>query len=81
MSVAEQFDFFEDETITALKADILALKTSQEKVRRNLFAKHGDVVKMLLELLERIEQLEGKKDNYETNTCNTEQQETINLDG
>ena len=64
MSLAEQFDFFEDESITALKAEVLALKTSQEKVRRNLFAKHGDVVKMLLELLERIEQLEGKKNEF-----------------
>ncbi len=61
MSLAEQFDLFRDEDLCALDARVLALEKSQDKVRKNLFAKHGDVVKMLLEILHRVEQLEGKR--------------------
>lgn len=60
MTVAEQFDFFEDPSITQLRAE---MKESIRKTQKNLFAKHGDMVKMLLELLHRVEQLEGKKDD------------------
>jgi hypothetical protein len=59
MTVAEQFDFFEDPAITALRSE---MKESIRKTQKNLFGKHGDLVKMLLELLHRVEQLEGSKD-------------------
>ncbi len=63
MTVAEQFDFFEDPSITAIKAEVASVRESMRKTQKNLFGKHGDLVKMLLELLARVEQLEGKKDD------------------
>jgi hypothetical protein len=62
MTVAEQFDLFEDPSITRLEAEITAVRESIRKTQKSLFGKHGDLVKMLLELLNRVEQLEGKRD-------------------
>jgi hypothetical protein len=57
-----QFDLFETETLSALKSDVAAQKESLRKIQKKLFGQHNDMVKMLLELLARIEQLEGKRD-------------------
>lgn len=65
MTVAEQFDLFEDPSISRLEAEIAAVKESVRKTQKSLFGKQGDLVKMLLELLTRVEQLEQKRD--ETN--------------
>ncbi len=62
MTLAEQRDFFEDHYITELKEQVAEIKSSTEKVRKSIFGKHADVVKMLLEILHRVEQLEGRKD-------------------
>lgn len=59
MTTSPQYDLFEDPVITSLREEV---KESIRKTQKNLFAKHNDVVKMLLDLLIRIEQLEGKKD-------------------
>lgn len=59
MTTSPQYDLFEDPVITQLREEV---KESIRKTQKNLFAKHNDVVKMLLDLLFRIEQLEGKKD-------------------
>lgn len=53
-----QLDFFADDDITALKEEIKRLKESNEKVRKSLFAKHGELAKNYLELLSRMEILE-----------------------
>lgn len=60
MTTSHQYDLFEDVAISQLREE---LKESIRKTQKNLFAKHGDVVKMLLELLYRVEQLEGKNEN------------------
>lgn len=57
MTTSHQLELFEDPAISQLRAEV---KESIRKTQKNLFAKHGDVVKMLLELLYRIERLEGK---------------------
>lgn len=53
-----QLDFFADDNITALKEEVKRLKDSNEKVRKSLFAKHGELAKNYLELLCRMEILE-----------------------
>jgi len=62
MTTSHQYDLFEDPVITSLREEV---KESIRKTQKNLFSKHNDVVKMLLELLVRIENLEGKKDEKE----------------
>lgn len=53
-----QLDFFADDETTALKEEVKRLKESNEKVRKSLFAKHGELAKNYLELLYRMELLE-----------------------
>ncbi len=60
MTTSHQFDIFEDPALSQLRSEV---KESIRKTQKNLFAKHEDVVKMLLDLLYRIEQLEGKRDD------------------
>lgn len=60
MTTSHQYDLFEDPAITSIREEV---KESIRKTQKSLFSKHNDVVKMLLDLLVRIEQLEGKKDS------------------
>jgi hypothetical protein len=53
-----QLDFFRDEDSNSLKEEVKRLKESNEKVRKSLFAKHGELAKNYLELLSRLEVLE-----------------------
>lgn len=61
MALLLQYDIFEQECITELKAELASEKESKRKMQKKLFAMHNDMVKMLFELLHRIEQLEGKR--------------------
>lgn len=69
MTTSPQYDLFEDPIYSELKARIEALeekcaKDSEllRKIQKSLFGKNADIVKMLLDLLARTEQLEGKRD-------------------
>lgn len=56
-----QLDFFKDEKeieIDGLKQQVKEMDTSLHKVRKGLFAKHGDLAKLYLDLLNRLEILE-----------------------
>lgn len=64
MSLAPQYDLFEDIVISELKAEIAAERESKRKMQKKLFAQMGDMTKMLFELYARIEQLEGKRNEH-----------------
>jgi hypothetical protein len=55
-----QLDFFEnnDCEIVKLKQEFAAIKESTNKVRRGLFARHGELSKLYLELNDRLSVLE-----------------------
>lgn len=56
---AIQLDFFEDnDELTMLKKEIILLRESQHKVRKNLFAKHSELAKMYMENVERLDNIE-----------------------
>lgn len=54
-----QLDFFLDADTQAMKDEITKLRESNEKVRKSLFAKHGELAKNYLDLLTRLEILES----------------------
>jgi len=58
--MAYQLDFFTEEKseIDYLREDFKQVKESSEKVRKSLFAKHGELAKKYLELHERMQILE-----------------------
>jgi len=53
-----QLDFFEAEETEILRAEIAKLKESNDKVRKALFAKHGELAKNYVDLLFRLEIIE-----------------------
>jgi hypothetical protein len=53
-----QLDFFEDRKTQIFKEEVKKLKDSNEKVRKSLFAKHGELAKNYLDLLSRMDILE-----------------------
>lgn len=53
-----QLDFFQDDEIVILKYEMKKLKESNDKVRKSLFAKHGELAKNYMDLLQRMEILE-----------------------
>lgn len=53
-----QQDFFTNTDTNVLKEEVKQLKESNEKVRKSLFAKHGELAKSYLELLCRLQTLE-----------------------
>ncbi len=53
-----QSDFFTDVDTQTLKEEVKKLKESNEKVRKSLFAKHGELAKNYMELISRLELLE-----------------------
>jgi len=55
-----QLDFFEDKSeIDLLRDEIKELRLSNEKVRKSLFAKHGELSKKYIELHNRLQVLEN----------------------
>ncbi len=58
MSVV-QLDFFEKKSeIELLEEELRAVKLSNDKVRKAMFARHGELAKMYLDLLGRLEIIE-----------------------
>ncbi len=54
-----QLDFFpEDQEIKELKKTITEVKVSSDKVRRGLFARHGELSKMYIDLANRLDIIE-----------------------
>jgi|WetSurMetagenome_2_1015567.scaffolds.fasta_scaffold1219918_1 hypothetical protein len=53
-----QLDLFEQDEDVLLRKEIEKIKISTEKVRKSLFAKHGDLSKLYIELDHRLGILE-----------------------
>lgn len=53
-----QLDLFEKDITFELKTEIQKLKESNEKVRKSIFAKHGELFKNYINLLERMDIIE-----------------------
>lgn len=53
-----QLEFFETDEVQLLKQEVMTLKNSNEKVRRALFARHGELAKNYINLVSRLEILE-----------------------
>ena len=53
-----QLDFFEDDEVLRLRMEIEKVKVSNDKVRKSLFGKNGDLVKKYIELDERMKVIE-----------------------
>lgn len=50
MSLAIQYDLFEEQSeINDLRKELLAVKASNDNVRKGMFARHNELMKMLLE--------------------------------
>ncbi len=55
----QQLDLFDEETeICLLRKEVQELKTSLDKVRKGIFAKHGDLAKMYMNVDQRMEIIE-----------------------
>jgi hypothetical protein len=66
-----QLDLFEKKTeVDCLKEEIRYLRNSQEKTRRSLYARHGELAKKYLELHTRLSILERNicKSDYDYRT-------------
>lgn len=63
-----QLDFFDNEDTHLLRKEIQKLKESNERVRKSLFAKHGELARNYLELLQRLDVLERNLCRGVTNT-------------
>jgi len=50
-----QLDFLKNEENQNFEAQLQTIKTTTEKVRKSLFAKHGELTKKYLDLLYRME--------------------------
>ena len=53
-----QLDFFEETEMSILKQDVEDIRGSAAKVRKSLFAKHGELAKKYAELEIRLDILE-----------------------
>jgi hypothetical protein len=62
-----QLDFFPEDDLVILRRELIKVKESNEKVRRALFARHGELAKSYLDLLQRLTILEKNicKGQYE----------------
>ncbi len=58
--IIKQYDLFEDvrSEKDMLKEEIQAIKDSSDKVRKGIFAKHGQLAKMYLDINNRLEIIE-----------------------
>ena len=71
----EKSDF--DLKLELLEQKLDAVKTSSDKVRRGLFARHGDLSKCYIEALSRIEELEGEVARLRRNVNDTTTQQWL----
>jgi hypothetical protein len=53
-----QLEFFEIPEIEVLRNDVRFVKESSDKVRKSLFARHGELARKYMELHERLQILE-----------------------
>jgi len=53
-----QLDLFEPDEVSMLRSEVVKVRSSNEKVRKSLFAKNSELMKMYLELDERLKILE-----------------------
>jgi hypothetical protein len=53
-----QLTFFPEDEVHELRKELVKVKTSNEKVRRAMFARHGELAKMYTDLLDRLEIIE-----------------------
>jgi hypothetical protein len=54
-----QLDFFQEKTeVELLRDEVRGLSESNTKVRKSLFARHGELAKLYLDLLSRMEVIE-----------------------
>lgn len=53
-----QLDFFPEDDLVLLRRELIKVKESNEKVRRAMFARHGELAKSYLDLLQRLTVLE-----------------------
>ncbi len=59
-----QLDFFEDvDSVEFFKKELITIVKSQDNLRRGLFARHGDLCKMIMGLREEVEGLKLEIDN------------------
>lgn len=66
MSAVIQFDLFHEVTeMDVVRAEVNALKESQDKVRNGMFARHSALWKLIMELQKEIEELKIKLQNNE----------------
>lgn len=58
--MAAQLDFFQAELsdVESLRLDFMSVKESGDKVRKGIFARHGELARMYMELHERMQVLE-----------------------
>jgi Trm5-related predicted tRNA methylase len=65
-----QLDFFTEMTETEeLREEIRQLRASHEKIRKSLYARHGELAKKYCEIHERLQVLEHNicRNNFNTN--------------
>lgn len=53
-----QLDLFEKEETEIIRGELQKVKESNDKVRKSLFAKHGELVKNYIDLQSRLEIIE-----------------------
>jgi hypothetical protein len=60
MTITCQLEFFPTETneIECLKEDVKSVKESTDKVRKSIFARHGELARKYMELNERMQIIE-----------------------
>jgi hypothetical protein len=60
MATAYQLEFFEDKKseIDFIKDDVKMVRESNEKVRKSMFARHGELARKYAELSERMQIIE-----------------------
>lgn len=58
MMVAIQYDFFEEKSdLNDLKKEVTEIRKSADNVRRGIFARHGELMKLILKQQQEIEEL------------------------
>lgn len=53
-----QLDFFETDELSSIKYEMNKLKDSNDRMRKALFARHGELAKNYMDLLSRLEIIE-----------------------
>ena len=53
-----QIDFFREDDTVRMQEEIQKLRESNDRIRKSLFAKHGELAKNYLNLAERLEIIE-----------------------